>query len=165
MSAASGCCKGFADGVKRKPGPGICPATGLATDRDLFAIAAALENGTGISEEAIRKAAGVNPKFASRFAAVLARMLSEARQAPQPRRSTPAVLTPRQREMLKRCREIAQQEAARIGVSPELLVKKRQLQQIVHSYGTNGHITWPAEMHGWRQQTLADALTTCLRVL
>ena len=141
------------------------PRNWLATDRDLFAIAAALENGTGVSEEAIRRAAGVNPKFASRFAASLARMLNEDRQTPQPRRSSPAVLTPRQREVLKRCREIARQEALRIGVSPELLVKKRQLQQIVHSHGTDGRITWPPEMHGWRQQTLAAALTACLPVL
>ena len=141
------------------------PRNWLAGDRDLLGIASALENRAEIHAGDIANAAGVNPKFARRFSARLARMLNEPEQAPgpPPQPRPPLSLAPRQRETLKRCRAAIQREAGRIGVCPELLVNKRQLQQIIISHEKNGAIDWPTELRGWRQQVLAPALSTALR--
>jgi len=137
------------------------PRNWLASDRDLFGIAAALENSAEIHAGDIANAAEVNPKFARRFGAALARMLSEPEEepGPPPRPRPPLSLAPRQRETLKRCRVSVQREAERIGICPELLANKRQLQQIIISHEKNGGIDWPTELHGWRQQVLAPILT------
>ncbi len=135
------------------------PRNWLAGDRDLLGIAAALENRAEIHAADIANAAGVNPKFARRFSAALARALNEPEEGlSPPRPSPPLSLAPRQRETLKRCRGAIQREAERIGVCPQLLLNKRQLQQIIHSHQTSASIDWPPELQGWRQQVLTPTL-------
>ena len=140
------------------------PRNWLVGDRDLLAIARRLEHGESISADAIRSASVENRKFADRFAPELTKFLKQASSAPEPPRQnwTNAALDHVQRDMLKKCRKLVNGEADRIGVSSELLGKKKQLQQLVHSHATTGKIDWPEAMRGWRQDILAPVLAAVL---
>ena len=133
------------------------PRNWLVEDRELAALARHLGQCTAVSSSAIRNAPGLNPKFAGKFADKLADFLQQAPLAPAPPRRSPkfASLDHTQRGLLKKCRELVVEEAGRIAVSPELLGRKKQLQQIVHSWSLTGNIDWPPEMQGWRKEVLA----------
>ena len=136
------------------------PRNWLVADRDLVALARGLEGCRNIGPEKIRNAAGANPKFASRFAASLTRCLNEPDEdlaQPPSRRQSPA-FGRSLREQLKLWRNLAQREASRIRVCPELLVRRRQMQQLVQSHALTGSIDWPPEMRGWRKRLLEPVL-------
>lgn len=136
------------------------PRNWLVADRDLLALAGSLESCGNITSEKIRGAAGVNPKFASRFAASLARCLNEpdADGARLPRRRQYPKFDRSLREQLKLWRNLARQEASRIRVCPELLARRRQVQQLVQSHALTGKLDWPREMRGWRRGVLETVL-------
>ncbi|MXZ32431.1 MAG: ribonuclease D [Gammaproteobacteria bacterium] len=140
------------------------PRNWLVEDKDLSELARYLGKFAFITSDRIRKAPWVNPKFLKRFASSLAEFLAQQpSNSPAPRRNERfAPLDHTQRGMLKKCREAVSKEAKRIDVSPELLCRKKQLQQIVHSHSLTGSIDWPAEMKGWRQDVLAPALSEVL---
>ncbi len=140
------------------------PRNWLVEDRDLLSLARQLGRSASISADAIRNATGVNAKFAKRFASRLAAFLSpQPLDSEAPRRNAGlAPLDHTQRGMLKKCREAVAREARRIEVSPELLCRKKQLQQIVHSHSSTGSIDWPPEMRGWRREVLTPVLAAVL---
>lgn len=140
------------------------PRNWLVEDKDLSELARYLGKFASISSDRIRKAPWVNPKFIKRFASSLAEFLAQQpSDSPAPRRNARfAPLDHTQRGMLKKCREAVGKEAKRIEVSPELLCRKKQLQQIVHSHSLTGSIDWPPEMQGWRQDVLAPVLSEVL---
>ncbi len=136
------------------------PRNWLVADRDLLALAGSLESCRNITSEKIRGAAGVNPKFASRFAASLARCLNEpdADRTSLPRRRQYPKFDRSLREQLKLWRNLARREASRIRVCPELLARRRQVQQLVQSHALTGKLDWPREMRGWRRRVLEPVL-------
>ena len=136
------------------------PRNWLAEDKDLSALARHLGRSDTISPDTIRNAPGVNSKFAKRFAFNLAAFLRRRSpdSTPPRRNASLAPLDHKQRGLLKKCREAVDREAKRIEISPELLCRKKQLQQIVHSHSLTGHIDWPPEMQSWRRDVLAPVL-------
>ena len=140
------------------------PRNWIADEKDLLALAGHLAHCEDLNPTAIRAAPGVNRNFTKRYAARLAEYLNQSPGAlalPDRGNAMP-VLTRVQRERLKLCRKLVSAEAERIGLSPELLGKRKQLQQIVYSHASTGSILWPEEMRGWRQQILAPALAPLL---
>lgn len=133
------------------------PRNWLVEDRDLVVLAAHLGECAVVCSSAVRNAPGLNPKFANKFADKLVDFLRQAPSstAPPQRSLKFAPLDHTQRGLPKKCRELVVAEASRIAVSPELLGRKKQLQQIVHSWSLTGNIDWPPEMQGWRQEVLA----------
>ena len=142
------------------------PRNWLVEDKELAELARYLAKFATISADRIRKAPWVNPKFIKRFASSLAEFLArQSANPPVPHRNAGfASLDHKQRGMMKKCREAANHAAQRIGVSPELLCRKKQLQQIVHSHSLTGSIDWPPEMRGWRRDVLAPALNRLMPV-
>lgn len=72
-------------------------------------------------------------------------------------------LTPEQRKLLKKCQDIVRLKAEELGISPELLARKKQLIPLIAEYQMNNRFTWPASMGDWRREILETALLQALQ--
>lgn len=140
------------------------PRNWIAGDKALVALARHSAKSDVIDSAVIQSAAGIDRKFAKRNAVDLSKFLQQTAEsmAVPERGMSGSPLDHAEREKLKKCRELARSEAVRIGISPELLGKRKQLQQLVHVHARTGRIVWPAELHGWRQRVLAPGLAAIL---
>lgn len=140
------------------------PRNWIAGDKELVALARHSAKSDVVDSAVIQSAAGIDRRFAKRYAVELSKFLQQTPEtmAVPERGLSGSPLDHVEREKLKKCRELARSEAERIGISPELLGKRKQLQQLVHVHARTGRIVWPAEFHGWRQRVLAPGLAEIL---
>ncbi len=64
--------------------------------------------------------------------------------------------------MLKRLRKIVDDKAAELSVAPELLMKRRHLEQLIRSSDGLGAHQLPAALHGWRSSVIGAELLEAL---
>ena len=66
--------------------------------------------------------------------------------------STP--LTPQLRKKLKACQLLVSAKAAELAIAPEMLARKKQLQELIRDFENSGEPNWTGELAGWRRQVL-----------
>lgn len=74
---------------------------------------------------------------------------------PLPREVTP---------LLKKLREVGQQEAERQGMAPELMLRKKILEALLKTGYPDGPYRLPDSLQGWRRELMGQALLDCLAV-
>ena len=72
-------------------------------------------------------------------------------------------LTQRQGEISKSLREIARTEAQALGMSQELLARKRDVESCIRHYLQTGELS--SEYSGWREPLLGDRFRDILAAL
>ncbi|WP_225772347.1 ribonuclease D [Pseudomonas sp. Marseille-Q5115] len=60
--------------------------------------------------------------------------------------------------VLKQLRAVGQAEAERLGIAPELVLRKKVLEALLRSGFPNGPYTLPDTLRGWRRERLGQAL-------
>ena len=64
--------------------------------------------------------------------------------------------------MLKKLRQVVDERAKQLSVAPELLTKRRHLEQLIRSEDGNGRYHLPADLLGWREAAIGEALLSAL---
>ena len=60
--------------------------------------------------------------------------------------------------MLKALRKVGQEEAARLGIAPEIMLRKKILEAMVRTGYPDGPYSLPDELTGWRRELMGDRL-------
>ena len=63
-------------------------------------------------------------------------------------------LRPALRKQLKACQSVVYSLAEKLSVAPELLARKRLLQNLVRDYESFGELRWEGDLSGWRKELL-----------
>jgi len=64
--------------------------------------------------------------------------------------------------LVKRLRALGQAEAERLGVAPELMLRKKTLEALIKSGFPDGPYQLPDSLRGWRRELMGQALLDCL---
>ena len=64
--------------------------------------------------------------------------------------------------LLKKLRAVGQCEAERLGIAPELMLRKKTLEALLKSGYPNGPYQLPDSLRGWRRELMGQALLDCL---
>ena len=68
-------------------------------------------------------------------------------------------LSPLLRKKLKSCQKVVAEIAERLTIAPELLARKRQLQNLVRNYQNTGELLWEDDLSGWRREVLEEEIS------
>ena len=68
-------------------------------------------------------------------------------------------LSPVLRKKLKSCQKVVAEIAERLTIAPELLARKRLLQNLVRNYQNSGELLWEGELSGWRREVLEEEIS------
>jgi ribonuclease D len=71
-------------------------------------------------------------------------------------------LTAPLRKKLKACQVLVNLKAAELDIAPELLGRKKYLQELIRGFESSGQIRWEGELSGWRRQVLEGDITLVL---
>lgn len=129
------------------------PRSRVVWDEHLFAFATHAELQIGTIEELLPR------PVVRRYAEALERAHRDGMASPVAT-PLPRPLTQGQGGVLKRLREVARDEAAKLGIAPELLARKRSVERCFRQFHATGELS--LEYRGWRSFLLGDAF---LRVL
>ena len=69
-------------------------------------------------------------------------------------------LSPQQAQISKQLRDTAREAAEQLGLSPELLARKRDIENCIRSFFGSGQLS--DEYQGWRAELLGDDFLTIL---
>jgi len=64
--------------------------------------------------------------------------------------------------LLKKLRAVGQREGERLGIVPELMLRKKTLEALLKSGYPNGPYQLPDSLRGWRRELMGQALLDCL---
>lgn len=135
------------------------PRSWIAKDADLIALA---ERRPGTAAD-IQKIPELSRQLMHRFVNdVLALIAAPHDAEPLPQLAADQPLTPFMRKQLKRCQESVAALAQTLGLAPEVLARKKQLQQLLIESAIAGKPVWPQDMRAWRQTVLEPHLSSIL---
>ncbi len=63
---------------------------------------------------------------------------------------------------LKSLKKVVEEKAIELQVAPEMLARRRHLEQLLRSVDKQGGYVLPAALRGWREEVIGDALLLCL---
>lgn len=107
---------------------------------------------------------GLHPKTLRKDGETLLELIAAAVALPEDR--CPAVLPEplpvAASVLLKKLRGVAQAEAVRLDIAPELIARKKVLEALLRSGYPRGPYQLPESLQGWRRQVLGQKLLDCL---
>ena len=111
----------------------------------------------------ISSAQAVDRRFLSRNADELHRLLSDpgSTTAADPSLLSKPLSTSL-RKKLKLTKQVANSKAEELGMSPELLGRKKFLVELLKDYDATGALTWSGELAGWRRELLESDIAAIL---
>ena len=131
------------------------PRYWIARDHELYQLAAHFSAGTADISNRLPALPGLSRQLQRRYGPALAHLLANPPAAVAIDR---ALLTRplhrRYRDTLKHWRQIVQTKAEGLHIAPELLARKRWLQDLLKNHQQSGTLCWNASLQGWRQQQL-----------
>ncbi|MDD9957890.1 MAG: ribonuclease D [Gammaproteobacteria bacterium] len=128
------------------------PRNWIAKDVDMFCLAN-LDSATMDDVEQLELS---DRRFSSRYGNEIIDLLgSQMDSGPAIDRSQLNFpLRPALRKKLKSCQSIVTGLADKLSMAPELLARKRLLQDLVRDYDNYGELRWRGELSGWRRELL-----------
>lgn len=139
------------------------PRSWIVKDNDLLGLCAAVSDpikSDNFTVGDINNAEGVDSRFLSRNGSELYRLLSDASNR---REVDPGLLnkplSAALRNKLKLSKQAATLKAEELGMSPELLGRKKFLVELIRDFEKDGKLQWLGEMAGWRRQLLEVEFT------
>ena len=109
---------------------------------------------------ALAKIEEMHPRTIRQDGAQLLELIKRAASLP-PEQWPPALPEPLPIEasgILKRLRAIGQAEGERLGIAPELMLRKKTLEALLKSGYPNGPYQLPDSLRGWRRERMGQAL-------
>ena len=138
------------------------PRYWIVNDKSLLAIVR--ENLTG--KGGLRSVAGMTAGQIKKYADEIFFQQTRARQMPEA--ECPEPLTskggPVDKNLMKRLKAVVTERAEALKVAPELLAKRRHLEQLLSSTDGQGNFQLPAALTGWRESVIGEPLLAALAV-
>ncbi|MEX0964978.1 MAG: ribonuclease D [Pseudohongiellaceae bacterium] len=143
------------------------PRSWIVKDADLLnlcaAVSPAMRDNT-LSLDDLSNIASVDQRFLSRNSRELLRLLDDSKKKTD---VDPTLLnkplSPSMRKTIKLTKQAATAKAEELGMSPELLGRKKYLLELLRDYENTGELNWSGEFAGWRRELLEIELTAILR--
>ena len=142
------------------------PRSWIVKDNDLLSLCAAVSGPIKTDEftlGVVNNAEGVDNRFLSRNASELYQLLSDSSKRSE---VDPALLnkplSAPLRNKLKLSKQVANTKAQQLGMSPELLGRKKFLVELLRSFERDGELQWSGEFAGWRRELLETELTAII---
>lgn len=113
---------------------------------------------------ALAKIEDMHPRTIRQDGEFLLELIKKAASVP-PSEWPPALPEPLPIEasaLLKQLRAIGQAEGERLGMAPELMLRKKTLEALLKSGYPNGPYQLPDSLRGWRRERMGQALLDCL---
>ncbi len=106
----------------------------------------------------------MHPRTVRQDGNTLLKLIREAAETPPAHwpEALPEPLPPEASATLKMLRGIGQAEAERLGMAPELMLRKKHLEALLKSGFPNGPYTLPEGLRGWRRELMGQALLDAL---
>jgi ribonuclease D len=142
------------------------PRSWIVKDNDLINLCAAVSSPIKAGEFTlgdVSSAEGVDSRFLSRNASELYQLLSDPsnRREVDPSLLNKPLSTPL-RKKLKLSKQLANTKAEELGMSEELLGRKKFLVELLRSYERDGELHWSGDFAGWRRELLEVELTAII---
>ncbi len=142
------------------------PRNWIAKDQELVDLADRLPDTDTVDEAAIRRAEVFSDRFADRKARRLANFLNQDHQFHQPahpeRVSQP--LSAGTRKQLKALQQLTRELAERLGISPELLSRKRLWVEMLEACRESQDLVWPPGLDNWRRPILEPGVKAIIKI-
>ena len=142
------------------------PRSWIVKDNDLINLCAVISTPIKAGEftlEDVSNAEGVDSRFLSRNASDLYQLLSDPsnRREVDPSRLNKPLSGPL-RKKLKLSKQVTNMKAEELGMSQELLGRKKFLVELLRSYERDGELQWSGDFAGWRRKLLEVELTAII---
>ncbi len=131
------------------------PRNWIAKDNELFAIASEFSSHHEFEADSLFALKEVSKEVKRKHGKAIVDLLNQPAKADSINRDLlNPPLHPKYRDTLKSWRKIVLNKADELNIAPELLARKRWLQDLVKSYEQSGQLVWNSPLKGWRQQAL-----------
>lgn len=132
------------------------PRNWIAKDNDLFNLANLNQSETKLSTESLESLSLSDRRIISRYGEEIIETLNSpiSGQMIVDRTLLNFPLRPPLRKKLKSCQNVVAVLAEKLSVAPELLARKRLLQELLRDYESHGVLRWQGELAGWRRELL-----------
>ncbi|HZJ92183.1 MAG TPA: ribonuclease D [Thiopseudomonas sp.] len=106
----------------------------------------------------------MHPRIMRQEGATLLKIVKQARNLPEADwpAALPEPLPIEASKVLKRLRKIGLELGLELDIAPELMLRKKILEELLRSGYPNGPYQLPASLHGWRRELMGDALLQSL---
>ena len=113
---------------------------------------------------ALSRIEDMHPKTVRQDGDTLIRIIEEAGSLPPEKwpESLPPPLPSEASALLKKLRAVGQAEALRLGMAPELMLRKKVLEALLRSGFPDGPYQLPDSLKGWRRARMGEALLAAL---
>lgn len=140
------------------------PRFWIAKDLDLLNIAIQSSEVDSVSLEVLLENERVDKRLLKRYSEQLLALVqlnnSDFAEIDRGLINTP--LTAPWRRKLKSCQLLVASKAEELAVAPELLGRKKQLQELIRGFKNTGELSWEGELAGWRRQILDAGISQIL---
>ena len=132
------------------------PKNWIAKDNDLFNIASLKQDLGTFSSANLENITLSDRRFVRRYGGEVVNLLNNPsmQQICVDRSLLNFPLRPALRKQLKACQSVVSSLAEKLSVAPELLARKRLLQNLVRGYESFGELRWEGDLSGWRKELL-----------
>ena len=132
------------------------PKNWIAKDNDLFNIASIKQDLGTFSSADLESITFSDRRFIGRYGDEILNLLNNPsmQQICVDRSLLNFPLRPALRKQLKACQSVVSSLAEKLSVAPELLARKRLLQNLVRHYESFGELRWEGDLSGWRKELL-----------
>lgn len=106
----------------------------------------------------------MHPRTVRQDGNTLLKLIREAAETPPAEwpESLPEPLPPEAAPLLKKLRAVGHAEAERLGMAPELMLRKKHLEALLKSGFPNGPYSLPEGLRGWRRELMGQTLLDTL---
>jgi ribonuclease D len=106
----------------------------------------------------------MHPRTVRQDGNTLLKLIREAAETPPDQwpETLPEPLPPDAAPLLKKLRAVGHAEAERLGMAPELMLRKKHLEALLKSGFPNGPYSLPEGLRGWRRELMGQALLDTL---
>ena len=113
---------------------------------------------------ALARIEDMHPKTVRQDGETLLTLIAEAASLPQVQwpQALALPLPVEASALLKKLRAIGQAEGERLGIAPELMLRKKVLEALLKSGYPDGPYSLPDSLRGWRRERMGQALLDCL---
>lgn len=113
---------------------------------------------------ALSRIEDMHPRTVRQDGNTLLKLIREAAELPPAEwpEALPEPLPAEVNGLLKKLRAVGQAQAERLGIAPELMLRKKHLEALIKSGFPNGPYQLPAGLRGWRRELMGQALLDVL---